>query len=498
MPGSIDTTSQDYQDADGESEGKGLRGMLDSVKSLVEFFYIKDVPSYGNNFFFTIGIYLLELFGVLAITGIVMVIFGPYWWNLTTVGTFFRSIHLWAAEAFVTLIFVHLFVQFATSSFKKKKLVWVLGSLMLFLVFLEYAFGIGVQGGFVSQWNAKAGADLWNGMGLGYWINPLNMAAVLSWHIAIVPILLAILMFAHYMLVKQKGLSKPYRKDIPYSMVPANHKTMYRRMVYVLIIILLFAVFLRSPYIAPITIQQVANTTPNVMAITLISEFNYSSGTATYLDTIDPYTFSTRNAYVTEPYSRYLEVTGSKNYESTLLNESPSALNSSLASAYSYFESNGSISEGLNSSNPAIVLFSQLTHMAQTGLYQDELSGSIQNPLNETYEIRFLADSKALDSYGTKYGLRTSQWGMLKAGSAWWQIGSYWTAPYNYMEILTAGIPWWTDLENGLVALAAFALLIFFPFIPGLRDIPDKLKLYKIFWNKHTIPEMKDKNRKKR
>jgi hypothetical protein len=281
-------------------------------------------------------------------------------------------------------------------------------------------------------------------------------------------------------------------------MVPANHKTMYRRMVYVLIIILLFAVFLRSPYIAPITIQQVANTTPNVMAITLISEFNYSSGTATYLDTIDPYTFSTRNAYVTEPYSRYLEVTGSKDYESTLLNESPSALNSSLASAYSYFESNGSISEGLNSSNPAIVLFSQLTHMAQTGLYQDELSGSIQNPLNETYEIRFLADSKALDSYGTKYGLRTSQWGMLKAGSAWWQIGSYWTAPYNYMEILTAGIPWWDDLENGLVALVAFALLIFFPFIPGLRDIPDKLKLYKIFWNKHTIPEMKDKNRKKR
>ena len=42
-------------------------------------------------------------------------------------------------------------------------------------------------------------------------------------------------MFGHYMLVKQKGLSKPYRKDIPYSMVPANHKTMYRRMVYVLI-----------------------------------------------------------------------------------------------------------------------------------------------------------------------------------------------------------------------------------------------------------------------
>ena len=100
------------------------QSMLAELKSLAEFFYIKDVPSYGNNFFFTIGVYLLELFGILAITGIVMLIFGPYWWNLTTVGTFFRSLHLWAAEAFVTLIFVHLFVQFATSSFKKKKLVW--------------------------------------------------------------------------------------------------------------------------------------------------------------------------------------------------------------------------------------------------------------------------------------------------------------------------------------------------------------------------------------
>jgi len=473
------------------------QSMLSSLKSLMEFFYIKEVPSYGNNFFFTIGIYLLELFGILAVTGIVMLIFGPYWWNLTVVGTFFRSVHLWAAEAFVTLIFIHLFVQFATSSFKKKKLVWVLGSAMLFLVMLEFAFGIGVQGGFVAQWNAKAGADLWNGMGLGYWVNPLNMAAVLGWHVAIVPILLVGLMFVHYMLVKQKGLSKPYRKDIPYSMVPANHKTMYKRMVYILVIVLLFAVILRSPYIAPLTIQHIANTTPDIMAITLIKEFNFTSGTATYLDTIDPYTFSTRNAYVTVPYDNYVALTGSKNYELMLLNESPVEQNSTLEEAASYFNSNGSIAKGINSSNPAIAMFSQLTQMGQTGLYEDALQGEVQNPLNETYEIRFLADSGALYTYGTKYGLRTSQWGMLKAGSLWWQIGSYWTAPYNWMEIITAGIPWWDDLENGLVALAAFAVLVFFPFIPGLNKIPDKLKLYKIFWNKYTIPEMKNAKRKK-
>ena len=490
-------SKQPATDVNENEDNESVHSMFSSLKALLEFFYIKDVPSYGNNFFFTIGIYLFELFGILAVTGIVMLIFGPYWWNLTVIGTFFRSVHLWAAEAFVTLIFVHLFVQFATSSFKKKRLVWVIGSAMLFLVFLEFAFGIGVQGGFVGQWNAKAGADLWNGMGLGYWVNPLNLTAVLGWHVAIVPILLVGLMFIHYMLVKQKGLSKPYRKEIPYSMVPANHKMMYKRMVYVLVIVLLFAVILRSPYIAPLQIQQIANTTPNIMATTLIKEFNFSSVTATYLNTIDPYTFSTRNAYVTTPYENYIALTGSRNYESELLNKSSATQNTLLSEAYDYFNDNGSITKGVNSSNPAIAMFSQLTRMGQTGLYQDSLEGEVQNPLNETYEIRFITDSGALYTYATKYNLRTSQYGMIKAGNLWWQIGSYWTVPYNWMEIITAGIPWWGDFENGSVALAAFAVLVFFPFIPGLRQIPDKLKLYKIFWNKHTIPEMKDIKGKK-
>ncbi|EQD30418.1 Cytochrome b/b6, partial [mine drainage metagenome] len=123
-----------------------------------------------------------------------------------------------------------------------------------------------------------------------------------------------------------------------------------------------------SPYIAPISIQHIANTTPDIMALTLMQEFNFTSATATYFDTIDPYTFSTRNVYVSVPYSSYVGITGSRNYEAELLNESPSAQNASLGFAARYFDSNGSISKGINSSNPAIAMFSQLTHMAQTGL----------------------------------------------------------------------------------------------------------------------------------
>ena len=472
---------------DGKNKGVGV---LDEVGGVMRSMYIKMVPSYGNSFFFTIGIYLLELFMILAITGMVMLIFGPYWWDITPIGTFFRSVHLWAAEAFVTLMFIHLFVNFSTSAFKKKKLVWVVGSAMLFLVLLQFAFGIGIEGGLLSQWNLKAGSDLWNGMGLGFWINPMNVGAVVGWHVAIIPILLMGLMFLHYSLVKRKGLSKPYRNDIPYKMVYADHKQLYRRMVYVAIIVLLFAVIFSSPYIPPLTISKASLSNPQMTAITFLNEFNYSSHTAHYMDTIDPYTFNTRNAYVTVPYDAYLNIAGTKNHEAAL-SASPNE-SAYLNSAFAYFSGNGSISAGLNSTNPAISMASELTVMAEHGTYEDVLQGETMSGLNETYVIRFLADTGALGNEARVYGLRLSQFGMLMVGGPPWAI-QYWLVPYNLLEVSTTNIPWWSDLENGSISLIAFLILMAFPFIPYLNELPDKLKMYKLFWNRFTVPEMRGK-----
>ncbi|MCL4373983.1 MAG: cytochrome b N-terminal domain-containing protein [Candidatus Marsarchaeota archaeon] len=480
----------------GAAEANGSSSIKSELKSFVKFFYINEVPSYGNNFFFTIGVYLLELFALLALTGIIMLVFGPYWWDLTTVGTFVRSIHLWAAEAFVTLMLIHFFVQLSTSAYKQKRLVWMIGVVLLLLVVLEYAFGIGLRGDFVSQWNDKAGADLWNGLGLGYWVNPLNNGALLGWHVAIVPILLGLLIFTHYMLVKSKGLNKPYRSDIPYSMVPADHKAMYKRMTYILVIVLAFAVLLRAPYVPPLTMQSIAQSSPNVMAVTLLSELNQSSHTATYLDTIDPYTFNTSFVYVVAPYDTYINSSyNAKNAMAEYLSEGQQERSISYAEAYAFFSKNWSMQSAFNSSNPLIVSVATLVKMAQAGTYQELLQGEVASGLNYTYVIRFLSDSRELQSTASIYGLRTHQWGMLKAGGMWWQVGSYWMAPYNYLEIATSGLPWWGDLENGILATAALLLLLLLPFIPYLRDVPDKLKLYKIFWNRFTIPEMRKKKK---
>ncbi len=476
---------------------KGRKSIFSDMNGVMRSMYIKMVPSYGNNLFFTLGIYLLELFAILAVSGIVMLIFGPYWWDLTPIGTFFRSVHLWAAEAFVTLMFIHLFVNFSTSAFKKKKLVWVIGSVMLMLVLLQFAFGIGIQGGLLSQWNDKAGADLWNGLGLGYWINPLNVGAVIGWHVAILPLLLVVLMFTHYSLVKRSGISKPYRKDIPYSMVRADHSKMYRRMVYILAAVIIFALLFSAPYIPPLTIAQAASSHPNAIAITFLNEFNFSSGTATYIDTIDPYTFNTRNVYVTGPYNSYVNLTRTKNYESELLSSTNYTQSSDIRSAFSYFAENGSLKGGLNSTNPATVMASELTIMAQQGTYQDVLQGEVQSGLNNTYVTRFLYDSGVLSIAAGEYGLRTSQFGMLRVGGPPWSI-QYWLIPYNILEIKTASIPWWGDLENGLVATVLFIILLAFPFIPYLNELPDKLKLYKLFWNRFTVPEIKERVKNRR
>ena len=467
--------------------------IVSDIKGLMQSAYIMTVPSYGNGFFFTIGIYLLELFVILGISGMIMLVFGPYWWDTTAAGTFIRSIHAWAAEAFVTLMLLHMFVNFATSAYRKKKTVWMIGVVLLLLVFLEYAFGIGLRGGLVSQWNDKAGADLWNGLGLGYWVNPLNQSALLGWHVAIVPILLIALIGSHYMMVKRKGLSVPYRNDIPYSMVPADHKRMYKRMVYIFAVVLLFAIFLRAPYVSPLTTQGIAQQTPGVFAATMVKEFNYSSGTATYFDTIDPYNFSTRQVYVVVPYMRYVNSSGSVDALSAFYAENLSAQSITIAQALAYFEANGSISEGLNSTNPIVSVASRLTLMAQQDIYGPILSSEESNGLDQTYEIRLYADTRVLYSSAAEYGLRTRQWGMIKSGGKWWQIGSYWVAPYNLLEIW---FPNNTDFENGVMALAVFLVVFLFPYIPKLNELPDKLKLYKIFWNRFTIPEMKKKNKR--
>jgi len=461
------------------------------VNGVLESLYIRKVPSYGNSFFYSLGFLLLTTFIVLVITGIVMVLFGPIWWDTNTLGIFIRSIHMWAAQAFAIFLILHLFTVFSTSAFRsnKKKLVWVLGALMFSIVIFQEVFGLGVRGDFLTQWNTLSAADFWNGLGLGYWINPLNWGAVFGWHAVIVPLLLVFIMSLHYSLVRKHGISKPYRNDIPYRMVETDHRKMYMRGIATVAIILVFAFFFRAPFVTTVTIHGTAQAYPDLIAATLVQEFNYSSGTATYFDTIDPYNFSTRQVYVTIPYSKYLAVNSGPNAESMFYGENNSMQKENIGAAYLYFSGNGTLNTTLNPSNPLVSMISALTTMAQSGLYGGVLTSEESSSLNETYRLRFLADTGIMRSTALQLGLRLSQYGMLKDNSGWWPPGEWWNLPYNILDNTLLKNDPNADLDGGVIAALFFLLLIAFPFIPFVNEIPDRLGLYKLFWNRFTIPD---------
>ncbi len=269
-------------------------------------FFIKEVPSYANSFWYSLGFLNITCFLLLLLSGLIMVAFGPLWWDANPTGVFIRSIHMWAAVAFLFFVCLHAFVVFSTSGFRKpRRLIWFIGALMLFIIAVQVEFGFGLRGDFGSQYRALAAADFWNGNQLGSLFNVLDYSQLYGVHTAIIPIILIALIAVHYSLVKMHGLSTPYRKDIPYRMVKADHMALFMRGIAAVAVITFLALEFPSPFVPPVTIQWLAQTHPTLVATTLISELNHSSGTATYFDGIDPYTFDTRNVFVITPYSQY-------------------------------------------------------------------------------------------------------------------------------------------------------------------------------------------------
>jgi hypothetical protein len=497
-----------------DERGSRLSDLFSELSDLIKKLYIENVPSYGNSFWFQLGFYIIVLGIFLGITGGIMLIFGPYWWNYTEAGIIVSQIHFWTAEILMTLLILHLFVNFSTSAYKKRKDSWVIGVLLFVLTMLTYVFGVGLNNNIVAQYNDKSGAGFWNSILLGWIINPENFGAVLGWHVMIIPAILLLLVSVHFVLAWRRGLTTPHIKSIKFSIVKADHRKMFVR-ASAIVVVAIAAGFVLGPYwaypfVPALNAQWAAQHYPDTFAATLLQELNSTSGTATYskfspLGDVNPYADSndqisyvnTSQVYVIGPYNMLLNSTGGRNYLQEYLAENSTQRINQLNSAYSFFTNGGSIQLGLKSSNPVEVAVSQLTLMAKSGLYDGALYLETydHSSLDQTYTIRLLSDMGLIHTVeGIQYRLNEKYFGMLKFNVEPWQIGAYWMLPYDLLEAWGDTIPWWHSLYNELI-LGAFTLIILLlPWTPGLRDIPDHLKLYKLFWNRYTIPEMKQKH----
>ncbi|MCL5007046.1 MAG: cytochrome b N-terminal domain-containing protein [Patescibacteria group bacterium] len=444
---------------------------------------IPEVPSYGNKIFYSLGFLALACFLILAASGLVMVFSGPSWWLTTSAGLFFRSLHLWAAQAFILIIILHLLVVFLTSAFKgKRKLTWVLGSLMFILALFEAEFGYGLRGDFSSQWRTLQAADLYNGTGLGLFINNLNYAQIYGIHIVFIPFIIFTLLGFHYFLVRVLGIAKPYRADIKYEMVPANHAALFLRGFALVAVLIILALTFPSPTVLPTTIQDVAQSDPSLVAQTLMGEMTRTSDTANYLDSIDPYAFDTRSVYITVPYTQYLQTFGGVNLLQTFNDENSGLQKQNLQTASAYFNGSDKTITGTQA-NPVIGVINALTNMAKSGLYQAALQGESTNWLNKTYTDRFIADTGIIDAKAEKLRMTTEQYGMIREeNSSLLPPGAWWLAPLGLMDNTILANDPNQDRDGAEILGMLILLLVLFPYIPYVNRLPEKLGAAKLIW----------------
>lgn len=455
--------------------------------------YLHKFPSYGNKIFYALGFLALVSLLTLVIAGGIMVFNGPTWWLTSHIGSFVRSIHDWAAQAFIAVLLLHITVVFLTSGFKPpKRIVWVLGATIFCLALIQTEFGYGLRGDFQSQWRAISGADFWNGAYLGHWFNPENFTQVLSVHTLIIPGLIFGLFFFHYLIEKAYGISKPYRKDIKYKMVAADHKKMFMRGGALFAGIVTLAFIFPSPFVAPYDIARIAKTDPMLISRTIVGEFERTSDTATYFNSINPYTYDTREAYVETPYRKYVASMGGFDVLADFSSKSAEVQKSFIDEAKQYFENPLSVGTTQVKLNPVITAVSALTSMATSGLYEAVIDQEDLNS-NPTRSLRFLSDTGVMDIEALRVNMATEQWGMAREETppelTHVPPGAWWFAPIGMLNSTVLANDPNGDRDAAIILGIVMLIFITFPYIPYLNRLPEKLNLAPFIWKDRSKKE---------
>lgn len=134
---------------------------------------------------------------------------------------------------------------------------------------------------------------------------------------------------------------------------------------------------------------------------------------------------------------------------------------------------------------PVPLLLSQLLDRAQSGSLDGQLlaeSGFYQT--DYTLPLLFIADGGYLAGKAADQHLAGNQWGMMNEtgsypGQPWLWLYTLWyqVAPFNHSGNADA-------LVWGLMLVLTLGF-VFVPFLPGVRDIPRLIPVYRLIWRDH-------------
>jgi len=136
-------------------------------------------------------------------------------------GKLMRGIHKWSANILVISVIIHSIRVFITKSYRPpRELNWIVGVIILFFVMLEGFTGYLLPWDQKAYWATVVGTNIvgsipFFGKSLlliirgGYDVSGLTLNRFYSFHVLWFPLILAILLWAHFHMIKKLGISKP-------------------------------------------------------------------------------------------------------------------------------------------------------------------------------------------------------------------------------------------------------------------------------------------------
>ncbi|HEY6471125.1 MAG TPA: hypothetical protein VI434_15335 [Candidatus Dormibacteraeota bacterium] len=302
---------------------------------------------------------------------------------------------------------------------------------------------------------------------------------------------------------------------MPYDLI----KELAIAMVGVLVLVLVLAVTLSSPDVPSVTIQSWAKADPVDFVTTATSELAGTSGVATYgppyntqngavqtLWFLDPQEWvgvhvptDAANDFVLNPLKQ--TTLGDSELSSALTTYDAAGggqqntwlTNYTNALAKASVDSNGVVVTPSGDYGPVAVMMTRMLTLARSGgLDALLLSSDHFYQTDFSKALLFLGDSGYLGNLATAQNLDGSQWGMMNEtgrypGQAWLWLYTMWyqIPPFNsdtgFLGVSDAN----ADLAVVGLMLVLSVLLVFVPFIPGLRDVPRWIPIHKLIWRRH-------------
>ncbi len=491
----------------------------------------EEQPSYVKSSLYLLGALTIASFTIIIVSGIILAIFGPEWWHTSAVGRFFNSVHFWSVQGFFLFMALHLWTTFFTGAWREGRTrTWMTG-VIAFVVSIVAAFtGYVSQTNFDSQWIAVSAKDLMNSIGIGGFFNPLNFGQMYSFHVIILPVVVAAIIVTHILLIRMHGVVRPYpargEQREPYQKHTAQAQyyrgmrmapyDLIRELVVVvcavLVLVLVFSGLFGSADEQPLTLQGVAQSDPVGFVNVSLSELAGSSDIANYgppynngtdgvqylgpvslqklggvrlpLDTAQVYVLGplgtidradVKSAITTfNAASAQQQSTWESNYSDALAKNTDESL-----------DANGGVVVSDGDYGPLPIMFNSLLGIARSGALDGILLTSGQFYQTDFSKPLLFLNESALPDRAEAEHLQGDQWGMMNEtgaypGQAWLWLYTLWyqipVQPFNGPN---------ADTAVAAVMLILTLALLLVPVIPGLRDLPRYLKVYRIIWRDH-------------